>query len=64
MDGSLALHGATKPVTVMVKRSGEAYTGRTMLKQTDYGIKPISVAGGTIKVKNEIEIEFEIYPGR
>jgi len=59
--GNLSLHGVTKPVSVMVKRSGGAYTGHTTLKQTDFEIKPISVGGGTIKVKNEIEIDFQIY---
>lgn len=64
VQGPLALHGVTKPVAVMVKKNGEAYSGKTTLKQTDFGIKPISVGGGTIKVKNEIEIEFEIYAKR
>ncbi|HWZ32994.1 MAG TPA: YceI family protein [Bryobacteraceae bacterium] len=61
VDGDLSLHGVTKTVSVAVKRSGEAYSGHTTLKQTDYGIKPVSVGGGTIKVKNEIEIDFQIY---
>jgi polyisoprenoid-binding protein YceI len=64
VDGTLSLHGASKPVRVSVKREGDAYTARTILKQTDFGIKPISVGGGTIKVKNEIEIEFQIYTRR
>jgi len=61
VDGILSLHGISKPVTVVVKKNGDAYTGHTTLKQTDFGIKPISVAGGTIKVKNEIEIDFQIF---
>ncbi|HLH40757.1 MAG TPA: YceI family protein [Bryobacteraceae bacterium] len=60
--GELSLHGVTKPVTINVKRSGGAYAAHTVLKQTDYGIKPIRVGGGMIRVKNEVEIEFEIYP--
>jgi len=60
VQGDLSLHGVTKPVSLVVSRTGEAYTARTTLKQTDFGIKPISVAGGTIKVKNEVEIEFQI----
>ena len=33
------------------------------IKQRDYGITPISIAGGTVKVKDELAIEFEIVPG-
>jgi polyisoprenoid-binding protein YceI len=64
VDGDLALHGVTKPVSLTVKRTGDSYAAHTVLKQTDFGIKPISVAGGTIKVKNEVEIDFQIFPGR
>jgi polyisoprenoid-binding protein YceI len=61
VDGALSLHGVSKPVRINVRREGDAYAGSTVLKQTDFGIKPISIGGGTIKVKNEIEIEFRIY---
>ncbi len=64
VDGTLSVHGVSKPIRLSVKRDGDAYTGRIILKQTDFGIKPISVGGGTIKVKNEIEIEFQIYTRR
>jgi hypothetical protein len=30
------------------------------LKQTDFGITPISIGGGTVKVKNELRIDFDI----
>jgi hypothetical protein len=30
------------------------------LKQTDFGITPVTVVGGTVKVKDEVKIEFEI----
>jgi hypothetical protein len=62
VQGNLSLHGVTKPVSVAVKRSGSVYTGHTVLKQTDFGIKPISIGGGMVKIKNEIEIDFQIYP--
>jgi hypothetical protein len=64
VDGDLTLHGVTKPVSLTVKRSGASYSTRTMLKQTDFGIKPVTVGGGMIKVKNEVEIDFQIFPGR
>ena len=60
VEGALTLHGATKPISLPVARYGDAYLGRTTLRQTDFGIKPITAAGGTVKVKNELDIEFRI----
>ena len=34
-------------------------TGKFVIKQTDFGITPISV-GGVVKVKNELNITFTI----
>jgi len=62
VEGNLSLHGITKPVTVVVKKNGDAYTGHATIKQTDFGMKPVSAAGGTIKVKNELDIDFQIVP--
>ena len=61
VDGELSMHGVTKPVSLTVKQSGGAYTAHTVLKQTDFNIKPISIGGGIIKVKNEIEIDCQIF---
>ena len=61
VEGALSLHGVTKPVSLAVKRVGDAYTAHTVLKQTDFAIKPISVGGGLVKVKNEVEIDFQIF---
>ena len=56
-----SLHGVTKPVSLTVTQTGDFWTTHTVLKQTDFGIKPISIGGGMIKVKNEVEIEFQIF---
>lgn len=61
VDGDLSLHGATQPVSLTVKQTGDSYTTHTVLKQTDFGITPISIGGGMIKVKNEVEIDFQIF---
>ncbi len=34
--------------------------GEFSLKQTDYKIKLVSVAGGTLKVKNELKCSFDV----
>ena len=61
VSGSLTLHGQTHPVQVNVKRAGAGkYEGSARLRQTDFGIQPYSAAGGTVKVKDEIEIVFTI----
>ncbi len=58
--GELTLHGQTRPVSVDVTRHGDRYDGSANLRQTDFGITPVRVAGGTVKVKNEVQVEFEI----
>ena len=60
VTGNLALHGTTKPVTVQVRKANGAYTGETRIKQTDFGIEPVKVAGGAVRVKDELKIEFVI----
>jgi len=60
VNGNLTLHGQTRPVTVDVKETGGHYVGTSRFKQTEYGMTPVKVAGGTIRVKDEIRIEFDI----
>lgn len=64
VEGDLSLHGVTKPVVLTVRRAGDSYSARTTLKQTDFGIKPISIGGGMIKVKDQVEIDFTIFVRR
>jgi polyisoprenoid-binding protein YceI len=64
VNGDLTLKGVTKriavPVTATVTIQQLRATGKYTLKQSDYGIKPYSAAGGTIKVKDEIMLNFNI----
>ena len=62
MRGDLTLHGVTQPVELPITLANGRYTGSVKLKQTDFGIAPVSIAGGTVKVKDVIEIVFEIVP--
>ena len=58
--GNLTLHGVTRPVDISVTLSAAHYTGKVELKQTDFGITPVKIAGGAVRVKDVIEIDFEI----
>jgi polyisoprenoid-binding protein YceI len=62
--GNLTLHGQTREVTVDVREANGRYTGSTVLKQTEFGIKPVRIAGGTVRVKDEVRIEFDIQLAR
>jgi len=62
--GDLTLHGKTQPIELPIALANGRYTGSVKLKQTDFGIAPVSVAGGTVKVKDVIEVVLEIVPGR
>jgi polyisoprenoid-binding protein YceI len=60
--GDLKLHGKSQPVVVVVSFAGGHYRGSASFKQSNFGIDPISIAGGTVKVKDEVKIEFDIVP--
>jgi polyisoprenoid-binding protein YceI len=60
VHGTLALHGKEHPITFEVTLRDERYRGSATLKQTAFGITPVTVAGGTVKVKDEVKVEFEI----
>ena len=60
VHGQLSLHGVTRPVVVNVRSENGSYKGKVALKQHEFSIEPISIAGGTVKVKDELQIEFDI----
>ena len=53
----------TKSVDLPVSLVHDVYTGSAKLRQTGFKITPVNIAGGTVKVKDEIFVEFEIVPG-
>lgn len=60
VTGTLDLHGQSHPITVDVVLKDGFYRGSAMFKQTAFGITPVTVAGGTVKVKDELKLEFVI----
>ena len=59
LAGELSLHGVTRTLSlpVTVELAGELLTARAVaeLKQTEFGIKPVSVAG-VVKVRDEVVV--------
>lgn len=60
VKGDLTLHGQTQSVVVDVALREGHYRGSAAFKQRSFGIKPVSIAGGTVKVKDEVKVEFDI----
>ena len=63
--GDLTLRGVTGrnlwvQAEVKTTEEGLRAQGEFTLRQTDYQIKPVSIAGGTLKVKNELKLSFDI----
>ena len=61
---SLTLHGVTRTMPVVLDvRVADAETvvaGAFTLKQTDFGIVPLSLLGGAIEVQDAVDIRFRI----
>jgi|SRR6516162_1330663 polyisoprenoid-binding protein YceI len=60
VTGDLDLHGQTHPVTVDVTLKNGLYNGTAILKQTMFGITPVTIAGGAVRVKDDLKIDFQI----
>jgi polyisoprenoid-binding protein YceI len=60
VTGHLTIHGQMRTITFPVALESGRYRGEVTVKQRDFGIEPIAVAGGVVKVKDEIRIQFEI----
>ena len=68
LKGNLTLHGVSHslPINVRVALFGSMLraSGDFSLNQTDYDIKLVSVAGGALKLKDELKFSFEIVARR
>jgi polyisoprenoid-binding protein YceI len=62
--GNLSLHGVTREHTIDAQltlgKDGLRARGEFPLRQTDYNIRPVSVAGGTLKMRDELKLSFDI----
>lgn len=68
ITGSLSLHGVTRDqlidAHVTVNDGRLRARGEFPLRQSDFNIKKVSVMGGTLKVKDEVKLSFDIIAER
>ncbi len=68
LAGRLNLHGVEReiafPIHLRVQEGMLRATGTALLAQSDFGIAPVRVMGGTVRVKDQVHIDFDIVAGR
>jgi hypothetical protein len=61
---AMTLHGITRttriPIQLRIQNDEIAVNGSFVVKQTDFGIAPLSILGGAIRVDDEINLRFQI----
>lgn len=60
VQGDLTLRGASRPISFDVSAEEDGtISASTVIRQTDYGIKPYSTLFGALKVVDEVEVRIE-----
>jgi hypothetical protein len=64
VDVAMTLHGIKRttriPVRIETQNDEIAVNGSIVLKQTDFGIVPLSILGGALQVEDEVNLRFQI----
>jgi polyisoprenoid-binding protein YceI len=68
LDAAITLHGITRqlvlPAHIEYPPDAVAASGTLKLRQTDFGITPMSVAGGLLSVQDELDLRYRIVARR
>ncbi len=60
VTGTLALHGRTREIVVLMRRVADGWTAETRLHQPDFGIRPYSAMLGTLRVRPDVTVRVRI----
>jgi hypothetical protein len=61
VEGTLTLRGTSRPVRLQVISPAPGqFRGSAAIRQTDFGITPYSGFFGTLKLKDEVTVEFDV----
>jgi polyisoprenoid-binding protein YceI len=62
--GDLTLHGVTQsldvPVDVQLTADGLRASGKTTVRQSQFGIRPVTAGAGTVRVRDDIDVVFSV----
>jgi len=66
VDGQLTIRDRTQPVSIPLEAAPVGggsirVRGEYSFRQTAFGITPVRVAGGAVRVKDEVKVRFELY---
>jgi polyisoprenoid-binding protein YceI len=59
VTGDLTLRGVTHPIAFDLAAAGGRLTGTTVVKQTEWGMKPYTALFGALKVADEVRVEID-----
>lgn len=64
INGSLELHGIRRPqplaAELRIFKDGVRLSGETRLRMSEYNIRPVTALGGTIRLKDELKVMFDV----
>lgn len=61
IDGTLTLHGQSRPLRLQVTRTADGqYRATGTVVQTQFGIKPYSGMFGALKLRDDVEVEITV----
>ena len=63
VTGMLQLHGVAQQLALDFDGTTAHYHGRVTLHASDFGIPPLTFAGGLVHMKDDIDIEFDLFGG-
>lgn len=56
IDGKLTLHGVTRPLSIVARKTDGKWVAEVRLHQPDYGIKPYRAAMGTLRIQDDVTV--------
>ena len=60
VEGTLTLHGVSRPLAFTTVRAGDFETADVPLEQTDFGIKPFRAMLGALRVRSRVVVKLRI----